>query len=163
MNPVFLKRICLEIDVGKFLQNFCCFLTKSFYLNTERSCGLLSTTTNVWYPLPSVWQNSVCSLVCTSDCSCVRFVFSEWMCLLLHSQRTQSGMQPGCFSSELPHWITQRSSFSPIQRCDKLLLDLGAQSCKQWGCHWKRSWSVTYREQAAACLPAEEMLDLRNT
>ena len=59
------------------------------------------------------------------------------------------------YSWELANLIIQKS-FCLSQCYDKLLLDLGAKSHKQWGCTWNRKgrWDVVCKEQAAAALSA---------
>lgn len=68
-------------------------------------------------------------------------------------------------SWERANLIIQKSSFSLSQCYDKLLLDLGAQSCQQWACVLKRKgrWNAVPKEEAAALsAPPEHTLALRS-
>lgn len=159
MNPVFhLVRICLEIHVGKFLQTSVpSSLRASIWMQKEvvafsqpqQTFGIpFLTFGKTWYMVCTRWLPM--HSFCLQWTNVFTFAFSEdtkWDAVRLLLLRT-----------------SQLNNPKLIQCCDKLLIDLGAKSHKHWGCHWKGSWRVFYRQQAPSVyLPAEETLDLRST
>lgn len=136
-----------EMHVEKFLSvtpKFCSFF-RSFRLNMKK--------VNISYSSSWCWQNLVYGLVCRRRWLQMHLFCLQWA--LLYSWKTWSRMQvtgQAVLSRERANLIIQKSPFSLSQCYEKLLLDLRARSCQQWGCVLNRKgrWDAVPKEGAAA-------------